>query len=111
MHAGIHTRSKVHIHYVDSEVLEREGVESLKGMDAILVPGGFGKRGVEGKIKAAQYARENNIPYLGICLGMQIAIIEFARHLADMKNANSTEFDAATPYPVIALVAEWVDAS
>src|SRR5258705_5228273 len=107
IHAGIHTRSKVHIHYVDSEVLEREGVESLRGMDAILVPGGFGKRGVEGKIRAVRLARETGIPYLGICLGMQLAVIEGARHMAGLANANSTEFDPATPHPVVALITEW----
>jgi CTP synthase len=106
-HAGIHTRSKVNIHYVDSEVLETQGVASLRGMDAILVPGGFGRRGVEGKIEAVRYARENGIPYLGICLGMQLAVIESARHLAELANANSTEFDAATPHPVVALITEW----
>src|ERR1700745_705032 len=92
IHAGIHTRSKVSIHYVDSEALEREGIESLRAMDAVLVPGGFGKRGVEGKIAAIRYARENSIPYLGICLGMQLAVIEYARHMAGLANANSTEF-------------------
>src|SRR5450755_2149970 len=107
IHAGIHTRSKVGIHYVDSELVERDGVDCLKGMDAILVPGGFGKRGVEGKIKAIRYARENRIPYLGICLGMQLAVIEYARHKAGLANANSTEFDAATPQPVVALITEW----
>ena len=107
VHAGIHTRSKVHIHYVDSEVVERDGIDVLKGMDAILVPGGFGKRGVEGKIAAIRYARENRIPYLGICLGMQLAVIEYARHMAGLANANSTEFDADTPHPVVALVTEW----
>jgi CTP synthase len=107
IHAGIHTRSKVVIHYVDSEVLEREGVESLKGMHAILVPGGFGKRGVEGKLKAVRYARENGIPYLGICLGMQLAVIETARNMAGLTDANSTEFDPATPHPVVALITEW----
>ncbi len=106
-HAGIHTRSKVNIHYVDSEVLETEGVESLRGMDAILVPGGFGKRGVEGKIKAVRLAREQGIPYLGICLGMQVAVIECARHMAGLADANSTEFDPATPHPVVALITEW----
>lgn len=108
-HAGIHTNSRINIHYVDSEELERNGVESLRDMDAILVPGGFGKRGVEGKIKAVQFARENNIPYLGICLGMQIALIEYARHVAQMAGANSTEFDPETEYPVVALIDEWVD--
>ena len=107
-HAGIQTRTHVDIEYIDSEDLERQGAkELLSRMDAILVPGGFGKRGVEGKILAAQYARENNIPYFGICLGMQIAIIEYARHLAHMQDANSTEFDPATSHPVVALVTEW----
>jgi CTP synthase len=107
VHAGIHTRSKVQIHYVDSEAIERDGIDPLKGMDAILVPGGFGKRGVEGKIKAIRYARENGIPYLGICLGMQLAVIEYARHKAELADANSTEFDLDTPHPVVALVTEW----
>src|SRR5437899_2062069 len=106
-HAGIHTRSKVHIHYVDSEAVEREGTDSLAAMDAILVPGGFGKRGVEGKIRAIRYARENGVPYLGICLGMQLAVIEFARHRAALDGANSTEFDPDTPHPVVALITEW----
>jgi CTP synthase len=107
IHAGIHTRSKVHIHYVDSETIERDGVDALRGMDAILVPGGFGKRGVEGKIAAIRHARENAIPYLGICLGMQLAVIEFARDKAGLEGANSTEFDPATPHPVVALITEW----
>ncbi len=107
VHAGIHTRSKVQIHYVDSEAIERDGIDPLKGVDAILVPGGFGKRGVEGKIKAIRYARENGIPYLGICLGMQLAVIEYARHKAGLADANSTEFDLDTPHPVVALVTEW----
>jgi CTP synthase len=107
VHAGIHTRSKVQIHYVDSEAIERDGVDALKTMDAILVPGGFGKRGVEGKIKAIRFARENKIPYLGICLGMQLAIIEYARDKAGLVNANSTEFDPNTPHPVVALITEW----
>jgi CTP synthase len=106
-HAGIHTRSKVQIHYVDSEQVEREGVETLRGMDGILVPGGFGKRGVEGKIAAIRYARENGIPYLGICLGMQLAVIEYARHKAQLAGANSTEFEPSTPHPVVALITEW----
>src|SRR5580765_6405578 len=106
-HAGIHTRSKVVIHYVDSEAVERDGIDCLAGMDAILVPGGFGKRGVEGKIAAIRYARENGIPCLGICLGMQLAIIEYARHVAGLANANSTEFDPETPHPVVALITEW----
>jgi CTP synthase len=107
IHAGIHTHSKVQIHYVDSEAVERDGIEALKGMDAILVPGGFGKRGVEGKIAAIRYARENRVPYLGICLGMQLAVIEYARHKAGLHNANSTEFDPTTPHPVVALITEW----
>src|SRR3989441_11535888 len=109
VHAGIHTRSKVQIHYVDSEAIERDGIDPLKGMDAILVPGGFGKRGVEGKIKAIRYARENGIPYLGICLGMQLATIEFARDVCGLAGANSTEFDPDTPHPVVALITEWLD--
>ena len=106
-HAGIHTRSKVQIHYVDSEAVERDGVACLDGMDAILVPGGFGKRGVEGKIRAIQHARENGIPYLGICLGMQLAVIEYARNMAGLAGANSTEFDPQTAHPVVALISEW----
>jgi CTP synthase len=109
VHAGIHTRSKVNIRYIDSEMIESDGVELLKGVDAVLVPGGFGKRGVEGKIRAIQYARENRIPYLGICLGMQLAVIEFARNVVGLAGANSTEFDPDTPHPVIALVTEWQD--
>lgn len=108
-HAGIHTGSEVKITFVDSENLETEGIDCLKDMDAILVPGGFGKRGVEGKIKAVRFARENNIPYLGICLGMQIALIEYARDMAGMQGANSTEFDLETEYPVVALISEWVN--
>ena len=107
IHAGIHTKSKVRIQYVDSEMLEKEGVDSLRGIDAILVPGGFGKRGVEGKIKAIRLARESGIPYLGICLGMQLAVIEAARNMAGLANANSTEFDPQTPHPVVALITEW----
>ncbi len=110
LHAGIQTRTRVNIYYIDSEEIEKNGPDALKNMDGIIVPGGFGKRGVEGKIKAAQFARVNNIPYLGICLGMQIAMIEFARDKAEMKNANSTEFDEKTPYPVIALVSEFTNA-
>ena len=106
-HAGIHTETKVCITYIDSENIETEGTNCLKNFDAILVPGGFGVRGVEGKIAAARYARENKVPYLGICLGMQIALIEFARHMAGMEGANSTEFDLKTPYPVVALIDEW----
>jgi CTP synthase len=107
IHAGIHTRTKVRIQYVDSETIERDGIGVLKGMDAILVPGGFGKRGVEGKIAAVRYARENHVPYLGICLGMQLAMIEFSRHKAGLADANSTEFDSGTPNPVVALITEW----
>lgn len=110
-HAGMHTRSKVNIHFIDSESLETEGINALKAMDGILVPGGFGKRGTEGKIAAIRYARENKVPYLGICLGMQMAVVEFARDVADMKDAHSTEFVADTPYPVIGLITEWLDAS
>lgn len=109
-HAGIQTRTQVNIEYIDSEELERQGADRLLSqVDAILVPGGFGKRGVEGKILAARYAREHKVPYFGICLGMQIALIEYARHVANMPNANSTEFDPETPYPVVALVTEWVN--
>jgi CTP synthase len=107
IHAGIHTRTKVHVHYVDSELVEQQGPDCIKDMDAILVPGGFGERGVEGMIQTAQYARENNIPYLGICLGMQVAVIEYARHKAGMPEAYSTEFDLNTVDPVIGLITEW----
>jgi len=106
-HAGIHTGAKINIHYIDSESIERDGVDCLRDKDAVLVPGGFGKRGVEGKIKAIQYARESKVPYLGICLGMQLAVIEFARHSAGLADAHSTEFDPQTPHPVIALITEW----
>ncbi len=109
VHAGIHTRTRVRIHYVDSEQIEQKGTETLKDMDAILVPGGFGKRGIEGKIAAVRYARENKVPYLGICLGMQIAVIETARDLCGLAGANSTEFDPDTPHPVVALITEWQD--
>jgi CTP synthase len=108
-HAGIHNHARVKIEYVDSESLNPQSVAQLGKYDAILVPGGFGKRGVEGKILAAQYARERKLPYLGICLGMQVATIEVARHLAGLDNANSTEFDPTTPHPVIALIDEWQD--
>jgi len=111
IHAGIHTRSRVNIRYIDSESIEREGLGLLNEVDAILVPGGFGKRGVEGKIKAIQYAREHEVPYLGICLGMQLAVIEYARHKAGMPGAHSTEFDPNTPYPVIGLITEWLDSA
>jgi len=107
-HAGIQTESKVKIKYIDSEKIETDGLDCLDYADAILVPGGFGERGVEGKILAIQYARENNIPYMGICLGMQLAVIEYARHCAGLKDANSTEFDPNTPDPVIGLITEWM---
>ena len=108
IHAGIHTATKVGITYIDSEDIEATGTGCLVGSDAVLVPGGFGKRGIEGKIQAARFARENLIPYLGICLGMQVAVIDYARHKAELADADSTEFDAGTPHPVIALVTEWV---
>jgi len=107
LHAGMHTLSKVNIRYIDSETIESDGTAALAGVDAVLVPGGFGKRGVEGKIKAIQLARENGIPYLGICLGMQLAVIEYARNVCGLAGANSTEFDPDTPHPVIALITEW----
>ncbi len=110
IHAGIQTRTRVRIEYVDSEEVEQKGAKPLlKHLDAILVAPGFGQRGIEGKILAAQYAREQGVPYFGVCLGMQIAIIEFARHVANLKDANSIEFDLDTPYPVVALVTEWVN--
>lgn len=107
IHAGLHTHTRVHIQYVDSEVIERDGDAALAGVDAILVPGGFGDRGIEGKISAARYARENGIPYLGICLGMQVAAIDYARNMVGLEGAHSTEFTRETPHPVIALVTEW----
>ena len=110
-HAGIHTRSEVDIVYLDSEEIEKNGTDVLKDVDAILVPGGFGRRGTEGKIAAIRYARENKVPYLGICLGMQLAVVEFARDVAGMTGAHSTEFVADTPFPVIGLITEWHDAS
>src|SRR5204863_410785 len=109
-HAGIHNHARVNIEYVDSETLTHENVKQLDRDDALLVPGGFGKRGVEGKILTAQYAREHKVPYLGICLGMQVATIEFARHKAGLPDANSTEFEPETPHPVIALIEEWQNA-
>jgi CTP synthase len=109
MHGGIKTRTRVNIHYFESQDIERTGASALQNMDAILVPGGFGDRGIEGKIQAIRFARENNIPYLGICLGMQLAIIEYARNVLALKGANSTEFDRATNHPVIALITEWQD--
>ena len=109
IHAGIKTRTKVKIRYVDSEVIEQKGLEVLNKVDAVLVPGGFGERGVEGKIMAVRYAREHGIPYLGICLGMQVAVIEFARHVAGLEEAQSTEFRKDTRHPVIGLITEWQD--
>jgi CTP synthase len=109
-HAGIETQTRVKMRYIDSEDVENQGVELLEGVDAILVPGGFGLRGVEGKIKAVQYARENKIPYLGICLGMQVAVIEFARNVLGWTDANSTEFDKSSQHPVVGLISEWQDA-
>jgi len=109
-HAGIHNHARVNIEYVDSETLTPDNADQLAKFDAILVPGGFGKRGVEGKILAAQYAREHKIPYLGICLGMQVATIEYARHMAGLEGANSTEFDPESPHKVIALIDEWQEA-
>ena len=110
IHAGIKTRTKINIVYVDSEEIEKNGSECLQNVDAILVPGGFGNRGIEGKISTVKYARENGLPYLGICLGMQVAVIEIARNLAGLKNSNSTEFNKNTDHPVIALITEWQDA-
>lgn len=108
-HAGIHTSTRVNIEYIDSEMLESGGIDGLNSLDAVLVPGGFGKRGTEGKIAAIRYARENNLPFLGICLGMQLAVIEFARHVAGMMDANSTEFNPESEHPVVALITEWRD--
>jgi CTP synthase len=107
-HAGIQTKTHVKVCYFDAEELEQNGMPMLNEVDAILVPGGFGERGIEGKILAARFARENKVPYLGICLGMQIAVIEFARHQAQLLQAHSTEFNPHTPYPVVALATEWL---
>ncbi|MEN3157548.1 CTP synthase [Alkalimonas sp. NCh-2] len=109
-HAGLKNRLTVTIKYIDSQDVESKGTAILAGLDGILVPGGFGERGVEGKIKAAQYARENNVPYLGICLGMQVALIEYARHVAGMADAHSSEFNKASTHPVVGLITEWLDA-
>jgi len=106
-HAGLHTHTCVNIRYVDSELIDSQGTAQLEDVDAILVPGGFGERGIEGKIKAAHYARTHGVPYLGICLGMQVAVIEYARNVAGLKGAHSTEFNAKTPHPVIAMITEW----
>lgn len=108
-HGGIKLKTQVNIHYIDSEEIEQKGTGAIEKMDAILVPGGFGERGVEGKIAAIKYARENKIPYLGICLGMQMAVVEYARNVAGLENAHSTELNAETPYPVVALITEWTD--
>ncbi len=108
-HAGIQTRNQVKIKYIDAELIENEGIDPLKDVDAILVPGGFGERGVEGKIATVRYARENKVPYLGICLGMQSAVIEFARNVAGLEGAHSTEFLPTSPHPVIGLITEWQD--
>ncbi|MFV2032461.1 MAG: CTP synthase [Gammaproteobacteria bacterium] len=108
-HAGIHTRTRVNIVKIDSDSLEADGIDSLKGLDAILVPGGFGSRGIEGKIAAAHYARIHRVPYLGICLGMQVAVIEFARNILGLPKAHSSEFNPKTPDPVIALISEWLN--
>jgi CTP synthase len=110
-HAGIKSHTKVNTRYIDSEDIETQGVALLEGVDAILVPGGFGERGTEGKIKTVQYARENKIPYLGICLGMQVAVIEFARNVAGWTDANSSEFDASSEHCVVGLITEWKDKS
>ena len=107
IHAGIHTGAKINIHYIDSESIEQNGTACLASMAAVLVPGGFGKRGVEGKIRAIRHAREKKLPYLGICLGMQLAVIEYARNVVGLDGAHSTEFEPATPHPVIALITEW----
>ena len=109
IHAGIHTLTAVNIRYVDSESIEQDGTSCLQNADGILVAGGFGNRGIEGKVSAAQYARENKIPYLGICLGMQVAVIDFARNIANMPGAHSTEFDSDTRWPVVALITEWIN--
>ena len=111
LHGGIHTRTRVNIHYFESEDIERNGPEVLRDMDGIVVPGGFGDRGIEGKIRSVQFARENGIPYLGICLGLQVAVIEAARNLAGLDGAHSTEFDRDSAHPVIALITEWKDGS
>lgn len=111
VHAGIHTRNRVVLNYIDSEIIQDDCLESLSGVDAILVPGGFGERGIEGKVATVKYARENNIPYFGICLGMQVAVIEYARNVVGLENAHSTEFVEGTEDPVIGLITEWMDES
>jgi CTP synthase len=109
MHAGLKSRTRVNIHYIESTDIEQHGTHALQGMDAVLVPGGFGERGIEGKIQAVKFAREQRVPYLGICLGMQVAIVEYGRHMLGFADANSTEFNRATPHPVIAMITEWQD--
>jgi len=109
VHAGLRTRTRVNVEFVEATDIEQRGTDCLRGVDAVLVPGGFGERGIEGKIQAVRYAREHGVPYLGICLGMQLAIIEYARHVAALEGAHSTEFNRGTPHPVIALITEWQD--
>ena len=111
IHGGIQTGTRVKIHYLEAQQIEQEGTGCLQSMDAILVPGGFGDRGIEGKVEAVRFARERGVPYLGICLGMQVAVIEFARNVANLSDAQSTEFDPAPPHPVVALITEWQDRS
>ena len=111
LHGGIHTRTRVNIHYIEAQDIEDHGTGCLEEMDGIVVPGGFGDRGIEGKIQAVRYARESGTPYLGICLGMQVAVIEAARHLAGLDGAMSSEFDKQSPHPVVGLITEWQDAS
>jgi CTP synthase len=107
LHGGIHTQTRVNIRFVEAQEIEDKGLDCLRDLDGIVVPGGFGDRGIEGKILAVKFARENGIPYLGICLGMQVAVIEVARHLAGLDGAMSTEFDRSTPHPVVGLITEW----
>ena len=109
IHAGLQTRTKIEIAYLDAEAIESNCDKEFYDVDAVLVPGGFGERGIPGKIHAVRHAREQKIPFLGICLGMQIAVIEIARNIALLENANSTEFDPSTPHPVIAMITEWQD--
>jgi CTP synthase len=111
LHGGIHTRTRVNIHYMEAQDIEDQGTDCLQGMDGLVVPGGFGDRGIEGKIKVVQFARENSVPYLGICLGLQVAVIEAARHMAGLDGAMSSEFTKESPHPVIGLITEWQDAS
>ncbi len=111
LHGGLHTRTRVNIHYMEAQDIEDQGIDCLQGMDGLVVPGGFGDRGIEGKIKTVQFARENGIPYLGICLGLQVAVIEAARHMAGLDGAMSSEFTKESPHPVIGLITEWQDAS